>query len=182
MKKKWRAEALARRNAIPSEKRAEKSTAIVGQLLQSEDYRRAACIFSYVSIGSEVETRELLAYALRDGKAVAVPKTGKNRKMEFLQIFSLEDLQEGRFGVMEPVSGMVRIPQGEDLFLVPLVSFDGKKNRLGYGGGYYDTYFAEHTGYRRIGLAFSEQKEQDLPTEEWDIPLDAIVTENEWEV
>lgn len=181
MKKKRRAEALARRNAIPSEERAEKSAAIVGHLRKREEYRQAACIFSYVSIGSEVETRELLTYALRDGKAVAVPKTGKNRNMEFLQIFSLEDLREGRFGVMEPTSGTVRIPQETDLFLVPLVSFDGKKNRLGYGGGYYDTYFAEHTGYRRIGLAFSEQKEKDLPTEEWDIPLDAIVTENEWE-
>lgn len=182
MKKKRRAEALARRNAIPSEVRAEKSAAIIRQLLESEDYQQAECIFSYVSIGSEVETRGLLAYALRDGKAVAVPKTGKNRKMEFLQIFSLEDLQEGNFGVMEPMNGTVRIPQGADLFLVPLVSFDGKKNRLGYGGGYYDTYFAEHTGYRRIGLAFSEQKEKELPMEEWDIPLDVIVTENEWEV
>ena len=126
--------------------------------------------------------REILKQAWRDGKAVAVPKTEKGRKMIFLKINSFADLQEGRFGVMEPVGGEEMIPEKDDLFLVPGALFDRKKNRIGYGGGYYDTYFEKYRGYRKIGIAFSEQiTETDIPTEAYDIPLDDIVTENGWE-
>ena len=74
------------------------------------------------------------------------------------------------------------IPEGGDLFLVPGALFDRRKHRIGYGGGYYDTYFEKYQGYRKIGFAFSEQlTETDIPTEKTDIPLDDIVTENGWE-
>ncbi len=68
------------------------------------------------------------------------------------------------------------------MLLVPGLLFDGKKNRLGYGGGYYDTYFAKHKEGKRIGLAFAAQRfAEELPTEETDVPLDAVITENGWE-
>ena len=94
----------------------------------------------------------------------------------------LADLQEGRFGVREPLGEEERVPKKGDLFLVPGALFDRKKNRIGYGGGYYDTYFEKYQGYRKTGIAFSEQiSESVIPTEETDIPLDDIVTENGWE-
>ena len=83
----------------------------------------------------------------------AVPKTEKHREMHFYEIRSLAELSEGRFGVREPKGGVVCIPKEGDLLLVPGLLFDGKKNRLGYGGGYYDTYFAKHKEGKRIGLA-----------------------------
>ena len=99
-----------------------------------------------------------------------------------MKIDSFADLQEGRFGVMEPLTAEEFIPAEGDLFLVPGALFDKKKNRIGYGGGYYDTYFEKYRGYRKIGIAFSEQiSETDIPTEVYDIPLDDIVTENGWE-
>ena len=74
------------------------------------------------------------------------------------------------------------IPEEGDLFLVPGLLFDRRKNRIGYGGGYYDRYFEKYEGYRKIGLAFSEQiSEMDILAAEYDIPLDDIVTENGWE-
>lgn len=183
MKQNRRKIALAKRNQIPAEKRAEKSAKIAEHILQSEAYWQAARVFSYVSMGTEVETRELLRQALRDGKIVAVPKTEKNRKMFFLEICSLAELQEGRFGVWEPIGekDAALVPAAGDLFLVPGVLFDRKKNRMGYGGGYYDTYFETYKGYRKIGLAFSEQISEEIPIEETDVPLDDIVTENGWE-
>ncbi len=184
MKENIRKAALAARNAMPAVERAEKSACITKHILKSDAYKKADCIFSFVSMGSEVETRDILKQAWADGKAVAVPKTGKEREMFFLEIASLEKLQEGRFGVMEPVGTAEKevIPKENDLFLVPGAAFDKKKNRLGYGGGYYDTYFAKHQGYRKIGLAFSAQLwENDLPVEKTDIPLDDIVMENGWE-
>jgi 5-formyltetrahydrofolate cyclo-ligase len=104
--------------------------------------------------------------------------------MYFIPINSSDDLQEGRFHVMEPKGTMedAVIPEEGDLFLVPGALFDRRKHRIGYGGGYYDTYFEKYQGYRKIGFAFSEQlTETDIPTEKTDIPLDDIVTENGWE-
>ena len=182
MKKKLREEALAKRNYIPAEVRAEKSRQITKHILQSDVYKKVNCIFSFVSMGSEVETGDILKQAWQDGKLVAVPKTERNRKMVFLKIESFSDLQEGNFGVMEPKAGEEMIPAENDLFLVPGALFDRKKNRIGYGGGYYDTYFEKYKGYRKIGIAFSEQiTETDIPTAAYDIPLDDIVTENGWE-
>ncbi|MBQ7084058.1 MAG: 5-formyltetrahydrofolate cyclo-ligase [Anaerotignum sp.] len=182
MKKKIREKALAKRNNIPAEERAEKSRKIAGHILQSDAYQQAKRIFSFVSMDSEVETGEILKQAWQDGKIVAVPKTEKGRNMVFLKIDSFADLQEGRFGVMEPLTAEEFIPAEGDLFLVPGALFDKKKNRIGYGGGYYDTYFEKYRGYRKIGIAFSEQiSETDIPTEVYDIPLDDIVTENGWE-
>ena len=184
MKKKLRAEALAKRNAIPAEKRAEKSRKAAEYILQSETFRKAERVFTFVNMGAEIETEEIMAQAWKEGKIVAVPKTEKGRVMYFIPISSFDDLQEGRFGVREPKGAMedAMIPKEGDLFLVPGALFDRKKHRIGYGGGYYDTYFGKYQGYRKIGIAFSEQlTEADIPTEGTDIPLDDIVTENGWE-
>jgi len=182
MKERLRKEALAKRNAIPAEGRREKSRKIAEYILQSDAYERAKTVFSFVSMGSEAETENILTQAWKDGKTVAVPKTETDRKMRFLKVESFSDLQEGRFGVMEPKEGEEMIPTEGDLFLVPGALFDRRKNRIGYGGGYYDTYFEKYRGYRKIGIAFSEQlSEEPIPTGEYDIPLDDIVTENGWE-
>ena len=182
MKKKLRKEALAKRKEMPAEERKEKSRRITEHILQSEVYQKAKSVFSFVSMGTEAETRGILKQAWKDGKIVAVPKMKQGREMVFLKIESLADVKEGRFGVMEPVTQEERIPKAGDLFLVPGALFDRNKNRIGYGGGFYDTYFEKHQGYRKIGLAFSEQiSETAIPTEVNDIPLDDIVTENGWE-
>ncbi|MDO4530845.1 MAG: 5-formyltetrahydrofolate cyclo-ligase [Bacillota bacterium] len=183
MKIQLRQDALAKRNAIPAAERAEKSRRIMAHILESDAYKKARRVFTFVSIGSEVDTGALLLQAWRDGKGVAVPKTAANRKMNFWRIESYGDLRIGRFGVSEPCYGTIVTPEEGDLFLVPGLLFDREKNRLGYGGGYYDTYFKNHGGFRRIGVAFSEQlSETTIPVGEFDIPLDDIVTENGWEV
>lgn len=180
MKKELRQRALAARNAL--ENREEKSRRIAAHIFQSAAYRNTERIFTFVSMGSEVETEAIIRQAWQDGKTVAVPKTEQHREMRFYEIRSFAELEEGRFGAREPKGGAVCIPKERDLLLVPGLLFDEKKNRLGYGGGYYDTYFAKHKEGKRIGLAFAAQlSEGRLPTEKTDVPLDAIVTENGWE-
>ncbi len=183
MKKALRAEALKRRDGMPLAEREEKSRQITSHILQSKAYQSAKSIFTFVSMGSEVETRDIIVQAWQDGKIVAVPKTEKGRVMYFLKIDSFADLKEGHFGVMEPLGEKedAIVPERGDLFLVPGALFDTKRNRIGYGGGYYDTYFENNQGYRKIGLAFqSQMRTAPIPTEKTDIPLDDIVTENGW--
>lgn len=178
-KRELRKRILERRKQLSAEERREKSGKILERILCREAYRKAARIFVYVSMGAEVETQALIEQAWQDGKQVAVPKTAPERKMYFLPVQSFAELQKNSFGVYEPTGREEEawIPEEGDLFLVPVVGFDAKKNRMGYGGGYYDRYFAKHRGFRKIGLAFALQM-QEIPTEETDIPLDEIITEN----
>ncbi|CAN5309403.1 hypothetical protein BH09PSE3_BH09PSE3_09420 [soil metagenome] len=64
-----------------------------------------------------------------------------------------------------------------DVIFVPLVAFDLDFNRLGQGGGHYDRYFAAHPTARRIGVAWEAQRVVALPLRPWDMPLDAVITE-----
>ena len=95
--------------------------------------------------------------------------------MVFLQISAFEDLQEGRFGVMEPMGGEEKIPEKEDLFLVPGAVFDRKKNRIGYGGGFYDRFLAEEPEHPTVALCYDFQVLPELETEEFDIPVDLVL-------
>jgi 5-formyltetrahydrofolate cyclo-ligase len=66
------------------------------------------------------------------------------------------------------------------LILMPLLAFDRAGRRLGQGGGYYDRTLAAMPDVRTVGLAWSVQETDDIPTESWDRPLNAIITEKEW--
>ena len=182
-KTELRKQILEQRKQLSPEERRAKSRIICERILCRDDYRKAKRIFVYVSMGAEAETQMLIEQAWKDGKMVAVPKTAAKRKMYFLPIRSFAELRKSNFGVYEPTGRIEEawIPQEDDLFLVPIVGFDRKKNRIGYGGGYYDRYFAEQKGIRKIGLAFQMQEAlfSIEGIEETDIPLDEIITEND---
>ena len=81
------------------------------------------------------------------------------------------------FGVHEPQSGDVVVP---DLLLVPLLAFDSRGYRLGYGGGFYDRTLADLRAagpVRTLGLAYAAQEVPVVPSGDHDIRLDAIATE-----
>ena len=82
------------------------------------------------------------------------------------------------FGAKIPSEGDLIVP---DLMLIPLLAYDDFGYRLGYGGGFYDRtikYFRRNKQVKYIGLAFSGQKSyHDLPSEVYDVPLDAVLTE-----
>ena len=86
-------------------------------------------------------------------------------------------MEEGPFGAMIPAAGGWIVPE---ILIVPLVAFDRKGGRLGYGGGFYDRTLAELRAsgpVLAIGFAFAAQEAEDLPLEPTDQPLDLIVTE-----
>lgn len=86
-------------------------------------------------------------------------------------------LEEGAFGVMVPAGGREVVP---DLLIVPLLAFDARGYRLGYGGGFYDRtleVLRRDGQVRAVGFAYSAQFQPDLPLEPTDQPLDEIVTE-----
>ena len=103
--------------------------------------------------------------------------SNKNLKINLKKFFSF--LKINKFGIPEPISSKIVVP---DILLVPLVSFDNKLNRLGYGGGFYDRYIEKIEKVKKvikIGLAFSYQKIKKIPTNKFDRKLDFIITEKE---
>ena len=80
--------------------------------------------------------------------------------------------------MLEPIKSKNKRP---DLMLVPLLAFDDKKYRLGYGKGFYDQYLnknlKQYKNIITVGIAFSFQKHHNLPVSRHDVKLDYIITE-----
>jgi 5-formyltetrahydrofolate cyclo-ligase len=101
------------------------------------------------------------------------------RILSFRAIKSESELEPGRLGVREPSNSSELIPVEQiDLFVVPGLGFSKDGKRLGRGGGYYDaTLRAAIARSRRVGLAFSDQIVDTLPTTPEDVDMDLVVTE-----
>jgi 5-formyltetrahydrofolate cyclo-ligase len=128
-----------------------------------------------------VPTRDILVAAIADGKIVCYPLSHvRGRVLSFRSISSESELEPGRLGVREPANASELVPvQKIDLFVVPGLGFTQDGKRLGRGGGYYDaTLEASSDHSRRIGLGFSEQVVEWVPTESCDIDMDLVVTES----
>ena len=96
--------------------------------------------------------------------------------MNFFQWSTSDPLAINKFGIPEPISKMIKYP---DVLLVPLVAFDKNFNRIGYGGGFYDRYISKIRKRKKvltIGFGYSFQKVKKIPTNNYDIKLDFIIT------
>ncbi len=140
----------------------------------------------YLGVRGEADLAPLIDRARRLGCRLYLPRVInlRRRQMEFLRFTGLAALRRNRLGLSEPVSVAQRIaPRDLDLVFVPLVAFDTNGHRLGTGGGFYDRRFAFLANRRRwrkprlIGVGYELQRVTLVPSERWDIALDAIVTE-----
>ena len=177
-KKEIRAEVKKRRREADEETLHEKSLQILDRFRQIAAYRDASLLLAYVDAKREVETRLLMRGAWNDGKKVAAPRVDGNGIMHFYYLHSLEDLEPGAFGIMEPRTECPLCEPEKGLLLMPGVAFDEQCHRVGYGGGYYDRYLEKHPGLIHIALAFEFQIFPEVPSEEHDIRPEMIVTEN----
>jgi len=114
-----------------------------------------------------------------ENRQICLPAIKDNKEMDFYLWSFKDSLKINKFGIPEPISSKIIVP---DILLVPLVSFDNELNRLGYGGGFYDRYIEKIEKVKKvikIGLAFSYQKIKKIPTNKFDRKLDFIITEKE---
>lgn len=151
------------------------SKIICQELLEQSKGWETSHFYLYYPLGNEASLLFFAEKLLQQGKQVAFPKVN-GTEMEFYEVLSLTDFQEGSFHIMEPV-GSTKVEWMDALVMVPGLVFDFEKNRMGYGKGYYDRYFSSHTVGKRIGIAYENQIEPILEAEPWDIPMDQIVTE-----
>ncbi len=176
-----RAAALRKRRSIAQGELAELSTLVESNLRSLREYRDARLLVSYCAKEDEVQTRHIIERALGEGKRVAVVVTDVSSKtLSFSEIDSFEDdLAPGAFGILEPKKGHLRpiSIREADLVLVPLVAWDEKGHRLGYGAGYFDRALAGAKRVTKVGLALESQRLPNIPASRHDVPLDVVVTE-----
>ena len=140
----------------------------------------------YYPIFNEISPLVFIKYFKDNNITTALPVVDSNsHSMVFKQWFKKEKLQKSHIGTYEPLrTNKTILPQ---IIVVPMLMFDRKLNRLGYGAGYYDKsistlkrYFdKKQKNFITIGLAYSEQETKTIPYESHDQRLDFIVTEKE---
>ena len=131
----------------------------------------------YYPYNNEIDCTQILKKLEKKNYIISLPKIKKNSKMDFIQWSSKEPLVINKFGIPEPFDGKIKIP---DILLIPLLSFDAKLNRVGYGGGFYDRYIHRVKRKKKpllVGLAYSFQRVKSIPVNRYDKKLDFVVTE-----
>jgi len=133
-------------------------------------------VATYVGIGSEADPTQLAAAAAAAGCTLALPfVVDRATPIRFLAWQLGEPLADGPFGLLQPQTGSMEV--APDVILTPLVGFDARLNRLGQGAAHYDRAFARYPDAWRVGVAWSIQEVPAIPSDIWDVPLHAVITE-----
>lgn len=173
-----RAAARDARTALVPVDRERLSRSAAARVLAMPEMATAGAVLVYASLPEEVDTSSLVSTLAASGRIVAVPRVCGPREMTLHRIVSLDELAPGVCDIPEPDGTTAEMaPEQFDVVIVPGVAFDRACRRIGFGGGFYDTLLPRlRPGAFTIGLAFDEQMVEEVPCEEHDSPLDAVVT------
>ena len=138
---------------------------------------KSKIIGGYYPFNYELDILNILEALEKRKYILSLPKIAKNNEMDFFQWSSKDPLKINKYGIPETTSKKKIYPR---IFLIPMVGFDGKLNRLGYGGGFYDRYLKKISKKKKvlkIGIAYSIQKLKNIPVNDYDMKLDNVITE-----
>ena len=171
-----RQEIRLRKRALTEEEIEQKSRMLAESFLQTSQYRDAKTIYGYLPYNQEVRTQQILEQALRDGKRIAIPKVyGDEMRFIFIQDLSL--VEKGYCGIPEPIADVPVADDVSALVLMPGLVFDCYGGRIGYGGGFYDKFLESEPSHPTIALCYDFQIVDSVFTEEKDIPVDFVISD-----
>lgn len=166
------------RNAIRQQRLqhpAADESVVAGQLAMHPRIAEAHTLLLYSTLPDEVPTQQLLDLLTAAGKTVVLPRVVSATDMELRRYTGRGDLQPGAFGIMEPTGALFDDYGQIDVAVVPGMAFDNDGHRLGRGKGYYDRFLRQLPSAYKLGLCFSWQLVDHVPTDEHDIPMDDVV-------
>ena len=167
-----RARAHERRTRLFRPRFAEELAAQTGALTLAP----GEVVAGYRAHKDEADPALLLERLALKGAQIAFPRVvARDRALAFHCVPEGESLKPGRYGIHEPSEHWPDI--APDLILVPLLAYDDRGYRLGYGGGYYDRTLAHFPKARAIGIAYYGQRMDVLPHDAHDLKLDGVLTE-----
>lgn len=134
-------------------------------------------IFLPIEKQKELDTTLLLPLLQGKDKDIVLPKMNDFNQIQHFLLTDQTVLKINFLGIPEPVSGIEILPTSLDVVFVPLLAFDSKGHRVGYGKGYYDRFLAEcRTDCIKVGLSLFEEEKETFIIEETDIALNYCVT------
>src|SRR5260221_14479003 len=177
-KAELRATALAKRDALSDEQRADAAQALAKRGVPFE-IAPGMIVSGYSPIRNEIDPVPLMRKLAAQGAKLALPAVMARGKSLAFRAWSPDDrLMLGALGIPEPSPAAAEVIP--DIMLVPLAAFDRQGHRIGYGAGHYD-FTLEHLRKAKvitaIGTAFSVQEINAVPAQRHDVALDYVLTE-----
>ena len=177
---------LEKRRTMGGEKRRRAGRRVSRRLRQKFGDLKGGGVAGYLAFDNEVDVSAFLEAMLERGRRVALPRVRNDSEMEFVDVESLDEVEEGAFGIMEPVGGAMALGRLR-LFLVPGVGFDRRGNRIGMGWGYYDRLLTRRLAAESpdspvfVGVCYDAQlTDEPIPTEAHDVEMDYVISESEF--
>ena len=179
-KDKIRKKILAKRNILSDKDINKKSDLIIKNLASYIENVQNIMIF--MDMKNEVRITKLIELYPEKNFFISKIVNSKNREMK-INKYNENELILHKFGYYESSSNDFYDEKILDIVIVPALAFDYKKNRIGFGGGYYDTFLNKVRKQSKkvlfIGVCYDFQMVEEVPTEKHDMTLDFIINENE---
>jgi 5-formyltetrahydrofolate cyclo-ligase len=184
LKRTIRRDALARRDALPAAERAAAATAIAARPFPLA-IEPGTIVSGFSPLKSEINPAPLMRKLADAGARLALPVVAGKGKPLIMRAWGFgEPLDSGVWGIREPKPEAPEV--APDILLVPLLAFDRKGNRIGYGAGYYDMTIVKFRSVKSavrsvlaVGIAFAAQEIAVVPVTPRDARLDLVLTEHE---
>ncbi len=180
LKAELRRMGMARREALPATDRVAAAQAIAARGMPVA-VAPGAIVSGYSPLKSEISPMPLLRRCADDGAVLALPVViGRGHPLVMRAWAFGAPLASGVWGIREPTPAAPEV--FPDILIVPLLAFDRRGHRVGYGAGYYDMTLARLRDMKKvtaIGIAFAAQEIDAVPTTPRDAPLDLVLTERE---
>jgi 5-formyltetrahydrofolate cyclo-ligase len=175
-----RKDILYKRNSLFESEIINNSKIINLKVIATKEYQRSKSIGAYYPTGSEVKTFDIIKHSIDNKKEIGLPRVIDSTKIEFFKIiedsFEKIKITKGKYGIFENSMSTTSIDQ-MDLLIIPGIAFDSQGNRIGYGKGYYDRFLSSRKAKYVIGLAFEAQVINEITSNDYDIPVNIIITE-----
>lgn len=178
-KKQLRQALLAQRRQIPNEIWQQKSQALCDRIANWQIFQQAQNILAFMSFRQEPDLNSL--WQRFPDKTWGFSRcVEKDLIWHQVAIADFEsNMRSGAFGILEPRQELPLMDLDNiDLILIPAVACDRRGYRLGYGGGFYDRWLPNSTGFK-AGIIFDDFYIDAIPKDIWDVPLDAVITEKQ---
>lgn len=177
-----RNEILNKRKSLSKDKIANTSELLCNKIINHAKYNEANIILAYMAQDGEIDLEVLMKDAISKNKKVYIPKVLRKHTMEFYRYTNKDDLEISNFGILEPKEKEpLQISETDQiLVIVPGVAFDKLGNRIGYGGGFYDSYLAKlqdsESSIYTLAPCYNFQLIDFIKSEDFDIPVMEVIT------
>ncbi|MEO9805576.1 MAG: 5-formyltetrahydrofolate cyclo-ligase [Reichenbachiella sp.] len=178
-KKKYRTVYLRKRKMLSSKEFDAKNARLLYHFHDFFENHDGSVIHSFLSItkNKEVNTWPMIEWLRNKGKQIAISRCISDNELIHYLFNDYAQLKESKYGIPEPQYGTEVLPEALNVVLIPLIVFDRKGQRVGYGAGYYDRFLAKCTANCiKVGLSLSPPLDEIPFTEPHDFPMDYCIT------